>query len=265
MATNQAGSIGSLPFRFENFGTFAGPQYLSKNYDFDVSSKEGVWSSQVPGDFSFKNTDVGAYYLNNELNYAGSHLNGVSTASVTIENSYGFLPNQLQLISNTTTIGNENIVGVLNLTGLGNVATFCQTTRQIANSKKSFDIPHPTKENHRLRYVCLEGPEAGVYFRGRLSDSGVINIPEYWKELIDPETITVHLTPHKTYQELFVKSIEWGLKINIQNASGGPINCSYIVHAERRDTPKNIPEYEGLTSNDYPGDNRHYTINGLVN
>ena len=28
---------------------------------------------------------------------------------------------------------------------------------------KGFDIKHPTKENHRLRYVCLEGPEGGVY------------------------------------------------------------------------------------------------------
>ena len=29
-------------------------------------------------------------------------------------------------------------------------------TTKIAISKKSFDISHPTKEGHRLRYVCLE-------------------------------------------------------------------------------------------------------------
>ena len=36
-------------------------------------------------------------------------------------------------------------------------------------SWKGFDIKHPNKENHRLRHICLEGPEAGVYFRGRLT------------------------------------------------------------------------------------------------
>ena len=43
---------------------------------------------------------------------------------------------------------------------------------------KSFDIEHPTKgKGWRLRYVCLEGPEAAVYYRGRLKESNVINLP----------------------------------------------------------------------------------------
>ena len=29
-------------------------------------------------------------------------------------------------------------------------------------SWKGFDIKHPNKEGHRLRHICLEGPEAGV-------------------------------------------------------------------------------------------------------
>ena len=33
---------------------------------------------------------------------------------------------------------------------------------------KPFDMEHPSKgEGHRLRYACIEGPEVGVYFRGR--------------------------------------------------------------------------------------------------
>ena len=60
---------------------------------------------------------------------------------------------------------------------------------------KGFDIKHPTKENHRLRYVCLEGPEGGVYYRGILKDSEFIELPDYWKDLVDTKTITVHLTP----------------------------------------------------------------------
>ena len=42
-----------------------------------------------------------------------------------------------------------------------------------------FDIIHPTKEGWRLRHVCLEGPEIGVYLHGKNKGS-VINLPDYW-------------------------------------------------------------------------------------
>ncbi len=127
--------------------------------------------------------------------------------------------------------------------------------------KKGFDIPHPTKENHRLRYICPEGPRADVYVRGKLKDKNVIELPDYWRGLVDPETIDVSLTPFGSYQELYVESIQWGQRIVVKNSSGGPINCSYIVYGERNDGEKNIPEYQGLTPDDYPGDNSEYNIN----
>ena len=140
-------------------------------------------------------------------------------------------------------------------------ATTLLWTNELAKSKKSFDISHPTKENHRLRYVCLEGPSAEVYVRGKLKDSNVIELPDYWKGLVDPESITVTLTPIGTFQELFYEEVEWCSTIKVMNAAGGPVNCSYTVFAERKDTPKNIPEYQGLTPLDYPGDNNNYNVN----
>jgi hypothetical protein len=130
--------------------------------------------------------------------------------------------------------------------------------------KKSFDIPHPSKENHRLRYICAEGPSADVFVRGRLKGSNVIELPDYWKDLVDEESITVNLTPISQYQELFVTKIE-ETRIHIQNNSAGTINCSYVVYGERKDTTRNIPEYEGTSPADYPGDNREYIINGSRN
>jgi len=127
--------------------------------------------------------------------------------------------------------------------------------------KKPFDIPHPTKEGWRLRHVCIEGPSADVYVRGRLNNSNVIELPEYWRRLVDPETITVNLTPVGSHQELYVDKIEWGTKILIKNNCSSAINCYYTVYGERADTDKNIPEYEG-TYNDYPGDNSQYTSSG---
>ena len=134
---------------------------------------------------------------------------------------------------------------------------------QAAIAKKPFDIPHPTKEGWRLRHVCIEGPTADVYVRGRLNNSNVIELPEYWRKLVDPETITVNITPIGTHQELYVYKIEWGTRILIKNNCGSGINCYYTVYGERADTDKNIPEYEG-TYNDYPGDNGQYTSSGTA-
>jgi hypothetical protein len=114
----------------------------------------------------------------------------------------------------------------------------------VAAPFKKFDIPHPNKKGMRLRHACIEGPEVGVYYRGKLIDSNVIDLPEYWRGLVNAETITVSLTPHTFYQELYVKNIEWGCKINIVNNAGGPIDCSYIVYAERNDVEKLEIEYK---------------------
>ena len=140
-------------------------------------------------------------------------------------------------------------------------ATTLNKTFGIAMSKKSFDVPHPKQEGKRVRHVCLEGPTADVYYRGRMSETNIINLPEYWDGLVDPDTITVHLTPIGSFQSLYYKEIEWGKTFRVYNQDGGPINCSYVIYAERIDVEKNIPVYEGLTTADYPGDNTEYNIN----
>jgi len=125
---------------------------------------------------------------------------------------------------------------------------------------KGFDIKHPTKENHRLRYVCLEGPEGGVYHRGILKDSEFIELPDYWKDLVDAKTITVHLTPIGTYQYLYYTVAK--NRIIVKNHSNLPTHCSYIVYGERKDGEPLIPEYKGNTPEDYPGKNDQYSIAG---
>ena len=125
---------------------------------------------------------------------------------------------------------------------------------------KGFDIKHPTKENHRLRYVCLEGPEGGVYYRGILKDSEFIELPDYWKDLVDAKTITVHLTPIGTYQYLYYTVAK--NRIIVKNHSNLPTHCSYIVYGERKDGERLIPEYEGNSPEDYPGKNDQYSSAG---
>jgi hypothetical protein len=130
------------------------------------------------------------------------------------------------------------------------------------SAKKNFDIPHPTKKGWRLRHTCLEGPENGVYFRGKIKEESYITLPEYWGGLVDPESITVQLTSIGHYQELFYEIVEWGTKIKVSNNAGSSINCSYLVHGERKDGEKLIVEYEGDSPADYPGDDSQYSVVG---
>lgn len=115
----------------------------------------------------------------------------------------------------------------------------------VAAPFKQFNIPHPSKPGYRLAHGCIEGPEYGVYFRGKLKDKTFIELPKFWDNLINPESITVHLTPSRIYQELYVKSIDWGKIIHIVNNLGGPIDCDYVIYAERKDIDKLVVEYEG--------------------
>lgn len=154
-------------------------------------------------------------------------------------------------IGNVVESGSRVINGSLLVNGATHINGFLSFNSSIVGTTKKFDIPHPTKENHRLAHACIEGPENGVYYRGRLIDTNVIQLPEYWKGLVDPETITVNLTPHGVYQELFVKSIEWGTRINVVNNSGGPINCSYTIYAKRKDVADLVVEYEGNEAKDW--------------
>ena len=128
---------------------------------------------------------------------------------------------------------------------------------------KGFDIPHPTKDEHRLRYICLEGPEVGAYIRGTLKDSDTIELPDYWKELVYEDSITVNLTPIGRFQELFVEEhVEWGTRIKVRSASGSSVHCHYTVFGERKTEDKLQVEYKGLTPGDYPGDNSEYALAG---
>ena len=101
---------------------------------------------------------------------------------------------------------------------------------------KCFNIPHPSpdKEGMRLVHACLEGPENGVYFRGRVTNQKQIFLPPYWKDLVDWTTITVNLTPIGSHQSVIVKRFDED-KIYLQSNGGLPIDCFYHVYGTRKD------------------------------
>mgnify|MGYP001219028820 FL=1 len=106
---------------------------------------------------------------------------------------------------------------------------------------KNFAIPHPTLPNTNLVYACLEGPENGVYVRGVLRNNDTIKLPEVWRELVDPRSITVSLTPVGSEQSLVVKRVT-NNEVVVQSRPGPPIHCHYHIFAERKDVEKLVTE-----------------------
>ena len=117
---------------------------------------------------------------------------------------------------------------------------------------------------------CAEGPEAGIYIRGRLKNSNKIVLPEYWEGLIDIDSITVTLTQIGYSQDLIVDSIDWGKVVKVRSGVGANIDCFYDIHAARigRTSHNNHDEkmhvvYDGETPADYPGSNDKIIVGGF--
>jgi hypothetical protein len=96
---------------------------------------------------------------------------------------------------------------------------------------KNFRIQHPTMEGYYLIHSSLEGPERGIYYRGKLKTNNIIHLPDYWDELTDDTDITVQLTAIGNACQHFVKSIS-KKEIEVGCDCGKP-HCYYIVHAQR--------------------------------
>lgn len=210
-----------------------------------------------------QSTVAGSFVVAGTSTHAGIRFGTTTTTSeIKSVNSYVLGKSVSVVGKDVTIVGKEVTIAGPNLTINGDSwIGYIKPKLEVAG--KGFDITHPTKPNHRLRYICLEGPEIGTYLRGKLKGENVIELPDYWTEdFIYPETITVNLTPIGKYQQLYVKSII-GTKITIENnIYNGEIDCHYNVFAERKTNDKLQPEYEGQTPLDYPGNNSEYSLAG---
>ena len=150
-----------------------------------------------------------------------------------------------------------HIIGDLYVSGstdTGNKGRLASRFATADSKPKPFDIKHPSKDGWRLRYACIEGPEVGVYCRGRVRGEKIIKLPDYWKDLVDVESISVQLQPIGAHQDVIVK--RWDEKFIYLQAQGGmPVNCFYHVYAARKDVNPLYVEYEGESWKDYPDPN----------
>ena len=160
-------------------------------------------------------------------------------------------------VSGGSSIDTVHIVGDLYVTGSidgGNKGRLASRFGAADGRPKPFDIKHPSKDGYRLRYACIEGPEVGVYCRGRVRGEKIIKLPDYWKDLVDVESISVQLQPIGAHQDVIIK--RWDSEFVYLQAQGGlPINCFYHVYAARKDVNPLHVEYQGESWKDYPDPN----------
>ena len=169
------------------------------------------------------------------LNYMGAGVGNANTLSLFCDD--GGATNQVEGL----TVTQEGQLGILDtsITGYASadlaltVGGPAQVMGHFSATSKSFLIDHPTKENKKLQYGSLEGPEHGVFVRGT-TNKNVIKLPDYWKDLVHEDSITVTLTPLHTFQSLYVKS-----KTPEQIMVGGvEKSYDYVVYGERKDIDK---------------------------
>lgn len=79
-----------------------------------------------------------------------------------------------------------------------NVLVYDNVTKEMSyNNAKTFVINHPTKPDNYLVHACLEGPEAGVYYRGESkienNQSVVVKLPDYVSSFAT--NFSINITP----------------------------------------------------------------------
>jgi hypothetical protein len=95
---------------------------------------------------------------------------------------------------------------------------------------KTFVIDHPMDPQKFLVHACLEGPEAGVYYRGKDHIKSVTKVflPEYTSILA--KNFTVHLTPVGTFAKLYCSEVEDNC---FTVYSDKPCQFNWVVYGER--------------------------------
>ncbi len=104
---------------------------------------------------------------------------------------------------------------------------------------KNFRMDHPRDHTKEIWYASLEGPEAGAYERGTGSlQQGETFIPfsEHFQLVINPETITVSLTPlsSETYGLAVIEKSEFGIKVKELKGGTGNFKFDWEVKGVRK-------------------------------
>lgn len=116
---------------------------------------------------------------------------------------------------------------------------------------KPFIIDHPTPSKTVDKYLvhaCIEGPEAGVYYRGKgitgADGTALVHLPDYFTDLCEVDTATIQLTQIGRPIPISLSADE------VTDAGAFTVYANpgtkfhWLVMAERKDCEKLVPEVD---------------------
>lgn len=203
------------------------------------------------GDFYTSNNELG---INSTMSFGNSSVNvSINSTSVVISPSTSLSANgTIGSSGQVLTSNGTTVYWAAAAAGVNTAAQYTWTNTHLFNANvtvnasffattKSFLIDHPTKPDMKLRYGSLEGPENGVYVRG-ISESFIIELPDYWTGLVHADSITVSLTAIGRPQNLYVDKIENNV-VYVDTDDYTSPHFYYHIFAERKDVDILIVEY----------------------
>ena len=107
---------------------------------------------------------------------------------------------------------------------------------------KTFVIDHPVDSSRYLVHACLEGPESGVYYRGKGTinlESTTVTLPDYTRDFYN---FSISITPIGKPRTLSVSEFENG-KFEVFSTPG---DFFWVVYATRSDI--NVEPYKSDTN-----------------
>ena len=162
--------------------------------------------------------------------------------------SQGGLGNFLQAVGNAPGVRmgsftqGRPFVGITDPGNVNNIIAYL--TRQngqgvVAANMKNFFMDHPTDESKQIWYASIEGPEAAAYERGTAKlENGEAFIPftEHFELVINPETMTVNLTPNsaESLGLAVVEKTEKGIRVKELYQGTGNYEFDWEVKAVRK-------------------------------
>ena len=161
---------------------------------------------------------------------AGNYVQGSNSVAIgCLAGEINQFDNSIILNATGTTLNGENsgfFIKPITISPLANFVgvLFWDSTSgeiQASSAAKTFVIDHPINENKYLVHACLEGPESGVYYRGKgeivNNESVIIHLPHYVEALATD--FTIQITPI------------YNGKINTLNSSE-VTNNTFTVHGD---------------------------------
>ena len=128
-----------------------------------------------------------SYLTNTNLILGNVRQNPESTGSIVLNASN---------ITMTGFTGSRCYINPIRNLGTQSTLHYNPTTSEVTYGAKTFVIDHPLDSSKYLVHACIEGPEAGVYYRGTSEiENGkreqIVTLPEYVKSLATSFTVTI--------------------------------------------------------------------------